>query len=119
MEITTPSDWAGLVTRHPLDVDRSRRHDWYRTTGRTGPWQIPDWLAASRDHDAVHLTVAGYLAAAGRALPTEHGWTVLAGFDPDLTYWLTDSVDTIAAPASWTRKTFDDDGHEWVHETSP
>ncbi|SEQ40779.1 hypothetical protein [Microlunatus flavus] len=117
-EIATPSDWAALVTSHPLDVDRSRRHDWYRTTGSTGPWQIPDWAAVSRDHDAVHLTVAGYLAAAGRALPTEHGWTVLAGFDPDLTYWLTDSVDSVGTFAPWTRTTDDQGLGVWVRDTT-
>ncbi len=115
LEVAAPSDWADLVTRYPLDVDRSRRHDWYRTTGGTGPWQIPDWLAVSRDHDAVHLTVAGYLATAGRALPTERGWTVLAGFDPDLTFWLTDSLTSVATPATWVRSDVD---HAWVCETS-
>ena len=116
LEVTGPSDWVDLVTRYPLDVDRSRRHDWYRATGGTGPWQIPDWLAVSREHDAVHLTVAGYLATAGRALATGRGWTVLAGFDPDLTCWLTDSFTVIGPPATWTRTTSDDD-HAWVRQT--
>lgn len=116
-EIAAPADWVELVTRYPLDVDRSRRHDWYRATRGSGPWQIPDWLAVSRDHDAVHLTVAGYLATAGRALATEHGWTILAGFDPDLTYWLTDTITLIATPATLTRTTSDGDHHEWVRET--
>jgi hypothetical protein len=112
-EISDPADWVELVERHPLDVDRSRRHDWWRATGGTGPWQIPDWLAVSRDHDGVHLSVIAYLAGAGRALPTRHGQTVLAGFDPDLTYWLTDNPIETSQPNTW--KALDDEGRRrWV-----
>ena len=116
-EIAAASDWSELVSRYPLDVDRSRRHDWYRATGGLGPWQIPDWVEVSRDYDAVHLSVAGYLAAAGRVLRTEAGWTVLAGFDPDLTYWLTDSLTLTETPATWVRREADDLDHEWIRET--
>lgn len=112
-EIVAASDWTELVDAYPLDVDRSRRHDWWRATGGTGPWQIPDWPAVGRDHDAVHLTVVGYLGGAGRALTTRGGQTVLAGFDPDLTYWLTDSLTQVVAATTWRRLELDDDAHEW------
>ena len=115
-EIVAPSDWTDLVEAYPLDVDRSRRHDWWRATGGTGPWQIPDWAAVGRDYDAVHLTVLGYLANAGRALRTRRGQTLLAGFDPDLTYWLTDSLRQTSPPATWRRVELDDHRHEWVRE---
>ena len=118
-EITGPADWVELVERYPLDVDRSRRHDWRRATGGTGPWQIPDWSAVSQDYDGVHLTVIGYLGSAGRALPTQGGQTVLAGFDPDLTYWLTDSIIETTAPNTWQMRGGDDLGHQWVRGTSP
>jgi len=117
-EVAAPSDWINLVERYPLDVDRSRRHDWYRATGGTGPWQIPDWAGVSHDYDGVHLTVAGYLATAGRALSTRTGQTVLAGFDPDLTYWLTDSLVQAAPPTTWLRTQRDDDEHEWVRQAA-
>jgi len=65
-EITGPRAWAELVARYPLDVSRSRRHDWWRTTARTGTWLIPDYLAVAAHFDAIHLTVAGYLTTAGR-----------------------------------------------------
>lgn len=114
LEIRAPSDWTDLVDRFPLSVDRSRRHDWWRATGGTGPWQIPDWAAVGQHFDGVHLTVAGYLASAGCALATRAGQTVLAGFDPDLTYWLTDSLTQAAPTATWQRVEPDDAGHEWV-----
>lgn len=116
LELETPSDWVDLVERYPLDVDRSRRHDWWRATGGTGPWQIPDWPAVGQDYDAVHLTVMSYLAGAGRALPTRSGQTVLAGFDPDLTFWLNDSLTQAAPPSSWRRTDSDSYTYEWIRD---
>ena len=116
-EIRDTAGWVELVNRYPLDVDRSRRHDWWRATGSTGPWQIPDWLSVSRDHDGVHLSVIAYLASAGRALPTRHGQTVMAGFDPDLTYWLTDNPVETNPPDIW--KALDDEGRRhWVRSVT-
>ena len=118
-EIGSPADWVKLVERYPLNVDRSRRHDWWRATGGHGPWQIPDWLAVGQDHDGVHLSVAGYLAGAGRALQTEGGQTVIAGFDPDLTYWLTDGAVDVDPPDTWNATQEDDYGRrQWVRSKS-
>lgn len=117
-EISDPADWVELVERYPLDVDRSRRHDWWRATGGTGSWQIPDWLAVSRDHDGVHLSLIAYLAGAGRALPTRHGQTVLAGFDPDLTYWLTDNPIETNPPDTWNALDDEDGNRQWVPNLS-
>ncbi|MGH9092618.1 MAG: hypothetical protein ACRDZR_14770 [Acidimicrobiales bacterium] len=89
-EITGPDAWANLVGSYPLDVSRARRHDWWRITGRVGRWLIPDYLAVAADFDAVHLSVVGYLTAAGRPVDLGHdAASVLAGWDPDETYWLT------------------------------
>lgn len=96
----------------------ARRHHWWRATSGTGPWQIPDWSAVSGDYDAVHLGVAGYLSTAGRALPTRTGQSVLAGFDPDLTYWLTDSLSQPAPPTTWRRADRENDEYAWVRETT-
>ncbi|MGH9066360.1 MAG: hypothetical protein ACRD0J_02395, partial [Acidimicrobiales bacterium] len=60
-EVTGPPAWTALVSRYPLAVTRSRRHDWWRVTGWAGDWLIPDWKAVSSDYDAVHLSVGGYL----------------------------------------------------------
>lgn len=101
LEITGPDDWTALCARFPLDVSASRRYVWGETTGRTGGWLMPDWPAvAASGVDAVHLTVAGYLTTAGRALPvTSTHATVLGGWDPDTTWWLIDVE--IGGPVVW------------------
>lgn len=114
-EISRPRDWARLVETHPLEVTRSRQHDWYRATGRMGRWAIPDWRAVAGDVDAVHLSVAGYLTTAGRALPLADGETatVMAGFSPDETWWLTESIAPAASePERW--RLIDDAEHRTV-----
>ena len=92
----------------------SRRHDWWRLTGRDGTWLIPDWAAVATRFDAVHLTVDGYLSTAGRAIPVEHpsgpAATVLAGFAPDETWWLTDVRPGLGQPVDWR---CDDDDRQW------
>lgn len=100
-EVHGPDQWTELAGRYPLDVSRSRRHDWWRVTGRAGRWLIPDYAAVAADYDAVHLSVAGYLATAGRALPVGDASTMLAGWDPDATYWLTDVLSPAGPPTDW------------------
>lgn len=105
LEIRGPADWVALVARYPLDVTKSRRHDWWRVTGLTGTWLIPDYTAVAADYDAVHLTVGGYLTTAGRALPVQSGAaearTMLAGWNPDQTYWLADMVEFSCPAVRW------------------
>jgi hypothetical protein len=58
--ISCPADWAELVGRYPIDVSRSRRHDWWRATGWAGRWLVPDFAAVApptgwnwtKDHSA-------------------------------------------------------------------
>ncbi len=102
-EIDGPHAWTRLVDRYPLDVTNARRHDWYRTTGRAGIWRIPDWVAVAAEWDAVHLSVAGYLTTATRALTLadKHAATMLAGWDPDQTWWLTDILAATPRPEMW------------------
>ena len=68
-----PEDWQNLGSsgRYALDVTQARRRssaytcpDWNST------WLIPDYQAIAADFDAIHLTVAGYVLTAGRALPS-------------------------------------------------
>ncbi len=105
LELAGPAAWAGLVERFQLDVTASRRHDWWRATGRDGAWAIPDWAAVAEVYDAIHLTVDGYLATVGRALPVDtpagHAATVLAGWDPGVTWWLTDVLPGLGEPTDW------------------
>ena len=115
-ELTGPADWAALVERYPLEVTASRRHDWWRITGWDRAWAIPDWAAVAADVDGVHLTVDGYLSTAGRALPVRvpsFGGpvaTVLGGWDPDATWWLTDAATGLGTPVDWRR---DDHTQRW------
>lgn len=103
-EIDSPQAWVRLVAAYPLPVSNARRHEWYQATGRVGAWHIPDWAAVAADFDAVHVSVAGYLATAGRPLPLPGGQvaTMLAGCDPDQTWWLTDVLAfQTTAPETW------------------
>lgn len=102
-EIRGPEDWTALVASHPLEVSLSRRHDWWCVTGLDGAWVIPDWQAVAEDFDVVHLTVTGYLTTAGRALEVGSAHTVLAGWNPDESYWLTDALKAGPVPTTWRR----------------
>lgn len=105
LEIRGIDDWAELCRRHPLEVTASRRHDWYQATGCDGRWVIPDWSLVAREWDAVHLPVEGYLACAGRAIRVddEHS-SVIAGWSPDTTYWLTDAARVTGDPVTWRQE---------------
>lgn len=103
-EIDGPDAWAHLCRRYPVRVTAARRQVWYQTTGRIGLWSMPDWAGVAQDFDAVHLTVAGYLATAGWAIPVDDDLaTVLAGWDPDQTYWLTDVDHDHSTARLWRR----------------
>jgi hypothetical protein len=109
-EIDGPDAWAALCRAYPLEVTEQKRHDWYRTTGRDGRWVVPDWAAVAADHDAVHLTAAAYLTAAGTAVPVEDDIaSVIAGWNPDETYWLSDDARPGADGAVWVR-----DDQDWM-----
>ncbi|MGQ0575254.1 MAG: hypothetical protein ACT4RN_13755 [Pseudonocardia sp.] len=102
-EVRSAADWVDLVARHPLDVTRSRRHDWWRASGVDGTWLIPDYAAVSAEFDALHLTCWSYLTGAGAALPVGSAHTLIAGWGPDATYWLTDRLVAAVEPEHWIR----------------
>lgn len=116
LEICGPEDWVALCREHPFEVTESRRADWGAVTGRQGRWFLPDWRSVARDWDGVHLTVAGYLSTATRALMLDDPPTgaltddgggracLMAGFDPDATLWLTDVVRPLPAEEEPTQR---------------
>ncbi|HIZ35520.1 MAG TPA: hypothetical protein H9815_07055 [Candidatus Ruania gallistercoris] len=109
LEIDHPQVWIDLCRAHSLEVTSSRRHDWYRVTGRDGDWVIPDWAAVAESYDAVHLTTAAYLAGATRALEVnERLATMIAGWGPDATVWLTPV--RAGTPHVWS---FDGEADRW------
>lgn len=108
-EIDSADAWASLCKRFPIEVTAQVRHDWYRTTGRSGIWVMPDWLRVAEHYNAVHLQVQAYLCAAGTAIPiTEHTASVIAGWNPDQTYWFTPEIAWSGDPVRWERR--EDDG---------
>jgi hypothetical protein len=101
-EIDGPEAWAALCA-DGIDVTPARRHDWYRATGRDGTWLLPDWTRVASEYDAVHLSVAGYLETAGRAIPVGRSASVLAGWTPDETVWLRDVEREPGSRQRWSR----------------
>jgi hypothetical protein len=112
LELHSAEDWGALVSRYPMRARWSRRSTWWASTGREEDWLVPDYRAVAADHDGIHLSVQGYLAAAGRAVDVDGGATVLAGWAPDATYWLTDTITVSPETERWTRQD-DDDVHVW------
>lgn len=105
LEIDTADAWANLCRRFPMEVTASRRHDWYRVTGRDGRWLIPDWERVAEEWDAVHLTTLAYLTAATRLIIIDDEYaTVIGGWAPDATIWLGDTAGERDEPREeWTR----------------
>ena len=101
-EIDTADAWADLCLRFPFEVTAGKRHDWYRTTGRAGAWVLPDWARVAEEYDAVHLQALAYLSAAGTAIPVdERRSSVIAGWNPDQTFWFTPRVRYADESVSW------------------
>ena len=109
-EIASANDWIALVSAYPLEVTNSKRGDWWRTTGRDGRWLMPDWLDVAGDYDAVHLTARAYLGCAGVPLDLDDGATLIAGWNPDATFWLADVLEFGGPPQRWRR---DQDAWVW------
>lgn len=117
LEIDSADAWAALCREYPMEVTASRRHDWFRVTGRAGPWLIPDWERVAGRWDAVHLTLLAYLSSAGRTIDIDGEYaTVIAGWGPDSTIWLADVARADTAQRSAWRSLAD--GRTWVAEAS-
>jgi hypothetical protein len=104
-EVHGLADWARLAEAYPLDVTGARRAEWSGRYGWAGPWLVPDWSRLARDWDGVHVSAEGYLRAQEQAAPVRDGRTVLAGWNPDATYWLRDVIRlTESVPERWIRE---------------
>lgn len=90
-----------LVQSLPLEVTQTRRKTAFENTGFDIRWLIPDFAAVAQEYDGVHLTVTGYLTTAGRPLAAAGGMTMLAGWDPDATYWLADVLGHSGEASEW------------------
>lgn len=96
--IDSVADWAELVQRYPLETTYTNRWDWKDSVGAGGRLFAVDFAAMAKDWDAVTVTPRGYLAAAGMPIAVDipgvddGGTTMLAGWNPGWTWWLTDNV---------------------------
>lgn len=90
LEISAPADWQQLVARFPRDVTGTHDGEWRDWGGVPGPWRLPDWEQVMAHYDGVHVTIGGYVASCGLALPVGDGYTMLAGWVPGATLWLRD-----------------------------
>ncbi|MDY0829813.1 hypothetical protein SK224_11840 [Microbacterium sp. BG28] len=117
LEIRSAEDWARLCREYPMEVTASRRHDWFRVTDRDGRWLIPDWERVAQRWDAVHLTALGYLSAATTLIPIDEEYaSVIAGWGPDSTIWLTGSARETDGPREqWERAV---NSAEWTPSSS-
>ncbi len=113
LEIDGAQAWAALCAQFPLDVTASKRHDWYRTTGLSGRWVIPDWSLVAERYDGVHLSIAGYLAAATTGIGVGDAASVIAGWGPDTTWWLTDTYRPVGDAVRW-HTTSDGSPMPWI-----
>lgn len=111
LEIRSAQDWAELCAQFPFDVTRGR-DAWSESTGRRGRWVSPDMVAVAKHYDGIHLTVAGFLECSGAVIPVppshgrSHGASMIAGWHPDATAWLSDR--TTAETVRWLWRDEDD-----------
>lgn len=103
-EIARAADWAELCSRFPLDVTAQKQDDWFRATAHSSSWVVPDWVQVAEHYDGVHLQVGAYLAAAGTTISVDEtgkSASVIAGWNPDATYWFSSDVIYGTSSTQW------------------
>lgn len=88
-EIRHAADWLHLVEEYPLNVSATRSATWFDYSGMESDWWIPDYVAVAAGYDVVHVHTLAYLEVAGLPLSALGGSTMLAGWNPDASFWLT------------------------------
>lgn len=97
-QVDGPLAWRRLCLSYPVAGNHEIApvgHD-FPTSGDNGQI-VPDFAAAARDWDAVHLTLGGLLTAVQVRLDGPEGWTWLHGWDAEHTFWLRWAFDGIEA----------------------
>jgi hypothetical protein len=100
-EISSPDDWAHLCAQFPLEVTGRVGADWRQVTGQSRDWVIPDWSQVATDFDGVHLSVGGYLRSATRVIEVGGAASMIAGWSPDVTWWLNNTFTLVGEPELW------------------
>lgn len=120
--LNEPDDLKFLCETYTVDVSATYRQNWFAATGRKGRWVVPNWSQVAEDFDGIHLSLAGYIRLSGRpvaadrpdtrivldrkSMPTqgntdEYSCGLIAGWNPDTTYWLTDVVTGVTEEVNW------------------
>lgn len=87
-------------------------------TGYPHGWVMPDFVQVAPHYDALHLSMRGYVATAGRVIPVDEGRAgLLAGWDPGQTFWLTDAVELDETPVTWRNYGHRTGGYDWRPDT--
>lgn len=106
-EIADREDWAALCRQFPDEVTSIRSRSWTAATGREGRWVLPDWKRVAESYDLVHLQIGAYVSSAGVAIPVAGDMStasVIAGWNPDESCWLTPALSLVQAPSNWLRE---------------
>lgn len=114
-EVRSRDDWAALCQEFPNEVTSKRRRSWAAVTGREGRWILPDWKRVAERYDVVHLQVGAYISSAGVAIQLAGDMSaasVIAGWNPDESYWLTSDMRLAGTSTYWSRE--QDQGPAWV-----
>lgn len=114
-EVGNSDDWAALCRRFPDEVTSIRSRAWTAATGREGPWVLPDWQRVAEYYDLVHLQIGAYITSAGVAIPVAGDVStasMIAGWNPDESFWLTPALSPIGTPSQWLRE--QDQGPAWI-----
>jgi hypothetical protein len=90
LEIADARHWVELVEAHPRPSPELLTYDW--AVGARD-LVLPDWFEVAEEWDGVHVSAAAWLGTAYRLLPLGDGRsTLLAGWHPDGTSWLTSAA---------------------------
>ncbi len=101
-EIASAVDWAELCVRYPLEyaesgdgAGRSSLHN------RANRLVVPDWVRVAEKYHGVHLQVGAYLAASALPIDAGNALSVVAGWNPDETLWLSSAVSYSGERTQW------------------
>ena len=112
-EITSSADWAELCVRYPLEVTQTGGAGASRSVVRDAANRVlvPDWLRVADQYQGVHLQVGAYLAASALPIDTGSALSIMTGWDPDETIWLSPEVSYSGERTQWALK---EDGFNMV-----
>ena len=79
-QVHGPEDWHQLCVRYPARGTNPQGKEDGRLT--------PDWGAAARDWDGVHLSIGGLLTAEQVRCESPQGWSELEFWHAEQTFWL-------------------------------